>query len=893
MTTGRKGRQPTGGRRREGGGKVPAPVRLMITLILPEQEREFFLGDLEEDPSRSWPREILSVLALRFAPGPSRFATRKRPRKPKGDGMFPELLQDLRFGARSMIRSPGFTLVALITMALGIGANTAMFSIVNGVIFKPLPYPHPDRIVLIRETNLPAGWSSFSVSPLNYWDWQERNRSLDLTAAYQRTSVSYTGGDQPESVPVYLASENFLEILGGSPLRGRGISRDDLDPDAEPVVVLTYGFWQRTFGGDPDVLGRTMALDGRVHTVVGVLSEDWQPFSTSSTDLILPLRPEPFWYTARGSHFLHVLGRLGPDVTLNQAQADLSSIAAALEAAYPDSNTDWGVSVRPLEEVLLGSTGPQLLIFLAIVGLVLLIGCANLANMTLARAAIRTREFAIRTAVGAGKGRVVRQLLAESLLLATMGGILGVGLAYLALGAFVAGWPTMLPRMQEIEVNSTVLLFSLGISLASGILFGLFPALSLAGTSLQDTLRQGGRGLAGDRSRRWMRSGLVVAEVGLAVVLLVGTGLLVRSFSALQAQDPGFQTNGRLVLSTPLARAKYSAPELTVGYTDAVLAGMSALPGVESVALTSLIPLGGSDEIWGYWIESRALPGAKEDGSALFYRVSPGYFDAMGIPLLAGRDIAPGDRENEPQVMVVSASFAQQLFQGESPLGQRIKFGRDDDDLPAEIVGVVGDVQHYTLGEGSIPQVYLPFPQRPTGNVNFVLKTSLPPLSLVAGARKAVEAVDPDQPLVGVQTADAMISDSISMPRFRTLLMTGFGLTALLLAVVGLYGVLAYSVSQRSKEIGVRMALGASRGSVLSLVFREGMPLVVVGLGIGLVGSFSLSRILGSMLFGVGARDPGVFAAVPLGLGVVAAAAMFIPARRAAGVDPVKTLTEE
>ena len=353
---------------------------------------------------------------------------------------------------------------------------------------------------------------------------------------------------------------------------------------------------------------------------------------------------------------------------------------------------------------------------MAIVGLVLLIACANLANMTLARAVIRTRELAIRTAVGAGRGRVVRQLLAESVLLATVGGVLGVALAYLALGTFVTGWPTMLPRMQEIEISAAVLFFSLGLSLASGILFGLAPALSVAGPNLQESLRQGGRGIAGDRSRRWMRSGLVVGEVGLAVVLLVGTGLLVRSFSALQAEDPGFHTDGRLVLSTPLARGSYSTPEERIAYGEAALAGLSVIPGVESAALTSLIPLGGSDEIWGFWLESRALPGAQDDGSALFYRVSPGYFEAMGIPLLAGRDIAPEDREDEPQVVVVSASLAEQLFPGRSPLGQRIKFGRDEDDLPVEIVGVVGDVQHYPLGTTlqSLRSTY-PFLRGPPG----------------------------------------------------------------------------------------------------------------------------------------------------------------------------------
>ncbi len=871
-----------------GGSPPPVLVRLLIRVLLPEQEREFFLGDLEESGRHSWLREVLGALALRLSLHP-------HPRKtlsPGGDGMLPDLLRDMRHGLRAMVRSPGFTVVALVTMALGIGANTAMFSIVNGVILKSLPYPDADRIVYLRETNLSRGWTSFSIAPLNLWDWQERNRSLDALGSYQASSVNYTGGDRPQSLPVYRVSDGFLEILGGEAALGRGITAEDLQPSAQDVVLLTYGFWQRAFGGDVGVLGRTMMLDGVAYTAVGILPRDWQPISRRSIDLIVPLKPQPFWYEARGSHFLYAVGHLAPGVTVEQARSDLTGIATSLEADYPDTNTGWGVSVRPLEDVLLGSTRPQLLIFMASVGLVLLIACANLANMTLARAVVRTRELAIRTAMGAGRGRVVRQLLAESIVLACTGGALGVLMAYGALAAFTAGWPTMLPRMQEIQVDAPVLLFSLGLSLAAGVLFGLAPALSVAGRGLGESLRQGGRGLAGDRSRRWMRATLVAGEVALAVVLLVGTGLLLRSFAALQGEDPGFQREGRLVLSTPLPRAKYATPDERRGFGDAVATRLNALPGVESASLTSLIPLAGSDEIWGFWVEGHALTGGQEDGSALFYRVGPGYLETMGIPLVAGRDIAPGDREDTPPVAVISASLAEQHFAGENPIGKHIKFGRDDDEPLVQVVGVAGDVQHYTLGRTSVPQVYVPFTQRPTGNVNFVIATSVPPSSLVPAVRETVSEVDPDQPVVGIEPAEAMIASTISMPRFRTILMTAFGLTALLLAVVGLYGVLAYAVSQRTREIGVRMALGASRGSVLGLVFRQGAPLVGIGLVAGIVGALALTRILESMLFGVGTHDPVVFVAVPLVLASVAAVAMLVPARRASRVDPMRTLAE-
>jgi putative ABC transport system permease protein len=886
--------RPTSGLRPPGHppGRVspgmPALVGLVLRLLLPAGEREFYLGDLEESRRRSWTREILGVLTLRLSPDPHP----RRRSSFKEDSMLQQLLSDLRFGLRQMVRSPGFTIVALVTMALGIGANTAMFSVVHNVVLKPLSYPEADRIVYLTENNLSRGWESFSIAPLNFWDWQERNHSMELLAAYQRTSVNYTGGDQPESLTAHWVSDTYLEILGGEPILGRGITREDLDPNEAAVVVLTYGFWQRDFAGAPDALGRTMTLDGVVHTVVGILPKDWRPLARSGTDLILPLKPRPNWFETRGSHFLYALGRLKPDVTLEQARSDFSSMATALEAEYPDTNTGWGVVVRPLDEYILGSTRPQLFIFMACVGLVLLIACANLANMTLARATVRTRELAIRTAVGAGRSRVIRQLLAESILLATVGGVLGVVLSYIALDAFVAGWPTILPRMQEIEINATVLLFSLGISLASGIFFGLVLALSVVGPNLAESLRQGGRSLAGDRSHRWMRSGLVVGEVGLALVLLVGTGLLVRSFSALQSEDPGFKTEDRLILSTPLPRVKYTTQEQIRTFADEALARLKAVPGVESVALTSLIPLEGYDQIWGFWVQGRVSTSGNGDGSALFYRVGPGYFETMGIPLLAGRGITPEDRSNSPWVVVVSESFAAQIFPGENPLGRRILFGRSEDEPLVEIVGVVGDVQHYNLGQSSMPQVYIAFAQRATGDLSYVIKASVPPLSLVNGVRAAIAEVDPDQPLVEINAVNSMISDSISMPRFRTLMMMGFGLMALLLAMVGLYGVMAYSVSQRTREIGVRMALGATRGSVLGLVFREGLPLVGIGLMMGLAGALALSRILESMLFGVGAWDPAVFAGVPLALAAVAVAAMLIPARRAVRVDPVKTLGE-
>jgi putative ABC transport system permease protein len=867
----------------------PALARALLRLLLPEEEREFFLGDLEEGKKGSWTREVMGAVTLRFRRRP----TQGKMQPKTGDGIMRELLFDLKHGLRLMGRSPIFTAVALLTMALGIGANTAIFSLLHGVLLKPLPFPEPDRIVFLQERNLSMGFEAFSVPPLDFWDWEERNRSMEKLAAFRRSSVNFTGGDRPESLSAYRVTEEFLPILGGTPSLGRAFTRGDVLANAEPTVILSYGEWQRTFGGSNDVLDRAMTLDGIRHTIIGVLPQGWQFSGRTPADIILPLTPQPHWYTNRNSHFIYALGRIAPDISLEQARTDFASISSGLEEEFPDSNEGWEAIVTPLEEVLVGSTGPQLLLFMVSVGLILLIACANLANMTLARATQRSRELAIRTAVGAGRGRVIRQILTESVLLATLGGALGVGLAFLALEAFVTGWPTLLPRLREVELSGTVLLFSFGVSLASGVLFGLIPAINVAGSNLTDALRQGGRGMTGGRSRRWVRTFLVSGEMALAVVLLVGTGLLVRSFSALQAEDPGFETDHRLVFSTPLATADFPNGDALRAYGEEVLSNLNAIPGVERAAYSSLIPLEGSDQVWGYWLEERAVPDSESDGSALFYRVSPGYFEAMGTPLLAGRGIGPEDRVDGPQVVVISASLAERHFPEGNALGRSIKFGTDPEDPSLEIVGVAGDVQHYHVGQSAMPQIYVSFNQRPTGDIHFALQSSGSPLGLVDEVRAAVAAVNPNQPLLRIQLAEALVEESISTPRFRTLLMAAFGLTALLLAVVGLYGVMAYTVSQRRKEIGVRMALGADKGSVLSMVFREGIPLVGGGMVLGLGGAFALSRILESMLFGVGTRDPVVFVSVPAILTLVALSAMLIPARRATQVDPVQTLGEE
>jgi putative ABC transport system permease protein len=809
----------------------------------------------------------------------------------QGDGVMRNLIRDARYGIRLLLRRPGVTLVAIITLALGIGANTAIFTVTHALLLKPLPYDHPEQLVLVNENNLSRGWTSFSISPANFLDWRAQSRSFQSLAAYGGRAFNYVGGETPERLRGLSGTAGFLEMLGGTPTIGRGFRPEEFEPGKGFVVIISQGLWQRAFGGRPDVLDKTITLNGEPYTIVGVMHPKWR-FGGRDIAVFTPRAFDADESQARGAHYLNVIGRLKPDVSIEQAGIEFSGIASRLAQQYPDTNKGWGAIVRSLQEVAVGNVRSMLLVLLGAVGLVLLVACANLANMHLARATVRAREIAVRTAIGAGRGRIVQQLLTESLVLALIGGALGLLVAYWATSSLVAAYPNLLPRSSDIRIDPVVLAFTLGLSMLTAILFGLAPALSAARTDLIETLKESARA-GGSPFRRWLRSALVVTEVALAIVLLVGAGLLLRSFQKLGHVAPGFAIDQRLSVTTLLPLPKYKDPTRMVDFYDRAMARLRALPGVESVALTSTVPISGNDEIYSINFEGRPPLPPGQGVSAIYYLVSPGYFDTLAIPLLKGRVFTDDDRAGSPRVGVVNDVFVRLHYPNEDPIGKRIRMGRNSN-IVREIVGVVGTVKHYGLGDKDQAQMYEPFAQMPNTGMNFLLKTSLDPLGLTASVRREIQNVDPEQPVAATTSLAQMVADSTALSRVQTLLLGVFAGIALLLAAVGLYGVMAYSVSQRTQEIGIRMALGAHRGSVLMMVLRQALVLTGAGLVIGLAGAIALGRVLSStlepLLFQVQPSDVVTLATVPGVLIVVALVAALIPARRATQVDPIQAL---
>jgi putative ABC transport system permease protein len=886
----------------------PGAARALLAISLPRAEREFVIGDLEEAfaarvaagmtvaAARRWYwRAALSSVAAFRRPRRSSVDLRNDLRGPhsRGDGFMSNVLRDIRYGLRVLIRKPGFAAVAIITLALGIGANTAIFTVTYALLLKPLPYDQPDQLVIVTENNLSRGWTSFSVSPANFVDWRQQTGAFTHLAAYGGRAFNYVGGEAPERLRGLSGTEGFLEMLGGTPVLGRGFRPEEYEVAGQFVAILGHGFWQRAYGGREDVLNRQITLNGQSYTVVGVMHPRWR-FGGADVAVFAPRAFSTDERQARGAHYLSVIGRLKSGVTIDQARAELGGLAARLETQYPQTNKGWGVVATGLHEAAVGSFRPLLLILLGAVGLVLLVACANIANMHLARATVRAREMAIRTAIGAGRGRIVMQLVTESFLLAMMGGALGLLLAHWGTAALLAAYPTLLPRSADIGVNMMILLFTAGLSAATAMLFGLAPAFSAARPDLHDVLKEGGR-TGGSPMRRWMRSALVVAEVALALVLLAGAGILLRSFAALTKVEPGFQTANRLTVSTLLPRPKYASDEKMISFVDEASARFRALPGVESVAVASTVPISGSDEIYSIAFEGRPPLPPGQGVSALYYLVSPDYFRTMGIPLLKGRAFTDQDRSGSTRVAIVNDAFVRLHYPNDDPIGQRIRMGRNSN-IVREIVGVVGSVKHYALRDLETAQMYEPYPQMPSTGMTFVLKTAgaIEPTSLGPAVRREIQGVDAEQPVASVSSLSRLVSDSLTMPRVQTMLLGVFASIALMLAAVGLYGVMSYAVSQRTQEIGIRMALGAGRRSVHAMVLRQAMTLTAAGLVIGLVGAFLLGRVLDTflepLLFNVDPVDVATFIVVPLVLAAAALAAAWIPAQRATRVDPIQAL---
>ncbi|HEY6232333.1 MAG TPA: ABC transporter permease [Pyrinomonadaceae bacterium] len=799
------------------------------------------------------------------------------------------LLRDIRYGVRSLAKRPGFTVIALIALALGIGANTAIFTLVNAVLLRPLPYAEPDRLVWMWG-NVRGGTSRASVSPLDFLDFRQQNTTFEQFAATLSVPLplNLTGNGEPERLQAGGVTGNYFQALGVKPELGSTFRLENEKPGNDQVVVLSYGLWQKRFGGNPDIVNKTVTLGGKSCQVLGVMPKEFSV--PQSAELWVPLNfdSEP-GMKQRKAHFLRPIGRLKAGVTIAQAQADTDAIARRLEQEYPDSNAGWNLRLVSLREQLVGNTRPTLFILFGAVGFVLLIACANVANLLLVRAAGRQKEIALRTALGAGRWRIVRQMITESVLLALAGGTLGALLAVWGVDLLVSLSEGSIPRTANVRIDATVLGFTLLVSLLTGVLFGLAPALRTMKVNLSDSLKEGGRSSSEGIHRNRTRSVLVVLESAVAVVLLIGAGLLIRSLIRLQNTSPGFDAHNVLTMRVDLPRQKYDTPDKSNNFFSQLESRLGGLPGVEQVGFISELPLTGQPNDMPYTVEGRPPVSSDQAFDDDFRGVNRQYFESLRIPLLRGRNFTQQEVNQSAKVIIISDRLARQTFPNEDPLGKRLimSFGNQ----AFEIIGIVGDIRHRALESEPRPAMYMPTYQR--GSMNVVIRTKGDPTALAATARKEVQAIDPDQPVADVRTMDQWLETAVAAPRYRTGLIALFALVALILACTGIYGVMSYSVTQRTHEIGVRMALGARRFDVLKLVVRQGMALVIAGVLIGLAAAIGLTRVMASLLFEVTAKDPFTFVAVAVVLTLVAFIACYLPARRATKVDPLTALRYE
>lgn len=795
-------------------------------------------------------------------------------------------IQDFRYALRQLRKSPGFTLVAILTLALGIGANSAIFSVVNGVLLRPLPFADADSLVRVFET-VPQ-YGRFSVAPPNFFDWRAQNSTFERIAAYSGSSATFVQDGNPERISGVSVSWDIFELLRVKPALGRGFTPEEDTPGNDGVIVISHGMWQRRFGGDRGVVGRAINLSGSSVTIVGVMPPPFY-FPSREAEYWTPIALNPS-ANNRGAHFLGVIARLKDGASLRLASTDMETIAARLAQQYPENNAKESAEVIPLLENVVRNIRPALLTLLAAVGLVVLIACGNVANLLLVRASVREKEIAIRTALGAGRGRLVRQMLAESVALAMAGGAVGLLLAYAALRPLQALSAGSIPRVEDVTIDAGVLVFTLAVSLLTGVIFGLVPAWQALRANLNDVLKEGGRSSV-TGGGRWLRSSLVVAEVAISIVLLVGASLLLRSFSRVTGVDPGFRAENVLSFRVALPGNAYPNREARIAFFNSLLERLEAQPQVLSAAMVQTLPLRGR-YVLSVTVQGRPAPPPGEEPSATYRSISPHYFEAMGIPLLRGRAFTERDIVDAPLVAVVDEAFVRRHFPNENPIGQRLRMGNGTDGF-YEIVGIVGNVHHFGLDENTEPTMYAPFPTDVFGTMWIVARTQGDPLQLAGAARGVLRDLDPTLPAYSITSLAEVVSESVAQRRFSTLLLGLFALIALFLAAVGLYGVLAYTVSQRTQEIGVRMALGAGRGHLLRMVVGHGMRLALVGVAVGLAGALALARTVSAMLFEVTPFDPASYAATAAVLVGVAALACYVPARRAMRVDPIIALRYE
>ena len=862
-------------RREQVVSEIGDELRHHRQLLAERLERE---GMSPTDAAREAQRRLGNVAALQDAGYDVR-----------GGGWMEAFLRDARYGVRMLKAHPGFTLTAIVTLALGIGANTAIFSVASGVLLRPLPYPAGDRVAMIwmdnSRINLREDWHSFP----NVEDYRTQSTTFEHVAVFNNLPRTFGDGD-PERVIGAHATASLFDVLGVWPLHGRVFTGAENDQNAAPVVVLSHPLWQRRFGGRLEVIDSTVQMSGRGVKVIGIMPPGFA----------FPARDTAFWIptpltgqnrTSRGSLWLQAIGRMKPGVSVAQAQADLLRVNAGLLERFPGQK-GYSVYVASLFDQMVGSVRPAVLVLLGAVAFVLLIACTNVANLLLARASTRERELALRAAIGAGRGRLVRQLLTEAVLLAAIGGLAGLGLAWVGLDALLAAAPADLPRLDEIRIDGRVLTFTLGLSLLTGVLFGLAPALQTAGADPGTTLKEGGR--SATTLGRALRRGLVVVEVALAVVLLVGAGLMIRSFINVQNVDLGFRADRLVAARVALYGQSYQQPSRSVQFFNDLVARTAASPGVEGAAAVGALFLSATPNSTNFSIEGRPDFTPENAVEVPVDSITPNYFAVMGVPLRRGRFFDERDADGATPVVIINETMARQFWPGEVPLGRRMKYGSLSSQGPwMTIVGVVADTRRTGLDAVVRPETYLPLAQSPSGGMTIVVRSAGDAAAAISALRGALGSIDPAIPLFGERTVDELVDDMAAQRRLNTLLLTIFGIVAVVLAAVGVYGVLAYSVQQRTREIGVRVALGATAGTLLRLVLTEGLVLAGCGLVLGLVGALALGRVLTSLLYDVSAYDPATLAAITGVAALTALLACIVPAIRAVRLDPIAALRAE